>query len=275
MAGLAEQIRDRATSWTEWRHNSEARQAYRIAALLNDEFFEGKLPVPVIGFDDSGRLQKEGHYHYEGDDVSLSHHIDIRKDLIGPDLGIALLHNMVHMDTEVYGTKSSWYHPKSFRDRMEGLGVVVAKNGDAESISMDLVSKLEEWGLVKPQEIEPSYTETAVWKDPVAPEVDLSALSTEDVIAILSAPVDAEIELPDSVIQAVGPANSYVVSTQIHGYSNNAEPVAQPKPSSGGYYKWVCGCKDGVFGVNEGSTTVRAAKLKAYCTACGEAFKAV
>jgi hypothetical protein len=269
MAGLAEQIRDRATSWSEWRHNSEAREAYRIAALLNEEFFAGNLPVPVIGFDDSGRLQKEGAYHYEGDDIALSHHIDIRKDLVGPDLGIALLHNLVHMDTEVYGTKSSWYHPKSFRDRMAGFGVDVSKNGDAQSVAPNLIDKLAEWGLVKPEEIEPNYTETAVGAvvgtAPVPGETEAASslselLTTEEVLAILSAPVDAEIELPSHALAAT-PASTPV--------------VAQPKAGSSGYFKWVCGCKDGMFGVTQGSTTVRAARITAYCTACGEAFKAV
>jgi hypothetical protein len=250
MAGLAEQIRDRATSWKEWRHNSEAREAYRIASLLNDRFFEGNLPVPVIGFDDSGRLQKEGAYHYEGDDIALSHHIDIRKDLIGPDLGIAILHNLVHMDTEVYGTKSTWYHPKSFRDRMESFGVIVAKNGDAVSVNDGLVRYFAECGLVKPVDVEPIYDET---------------------------PESVEIFVPKSPVpwtaQVISAVEEYAEPSS-HPASHPA-PMAEPKAGSSGYFKWVCGCKNGVFGIAEGSTTARAARLKAYCTVCGETFKAV
>ncbi len=93
VTGLNEQVKEHAVRSGDWRHNLKAKQAYALFDKLNEVVFASALAQAVIGWDDSGRLKSRwGEYHFEGDGVSLFHHIDLRKDTEGLDLVVALLH---------------------------------------------------------------------------------------------------------------------------------------------------------------------------------------
>lgn len=134
--GLNEQIAEHARMAKNWRHQTKAERAYAIFGSINEKLFDGELPQPLIGFDDSGRLKKQGEYYYEGDALSLKLHFDMRKDLKPLDTVVALLHNCVHLQQETYGTKKSWFHTVAFRAQMASWGLECNKNGDVARIRM-------------------------------------------------------------------------------------------------------------------------------------------
>jgi hypothetical protein len=146
--GLNEQIRHHAEQAVDWQHNKAAQKAYAMYSQLNGESFGGKLPQAVIGFDDTGRLrQLEGHYHFEGDGISLFHHIDLRKDLSPVQTAIALLHNAVHLESETYETKTAWYHSMKWRARMCEFGFNCDEKGRTESVHSAAITTLATMGL--------------------------------------------------------------------------------------------------------------------------------
>ena len=131
MKSLNKQVQENQESNSEWRYNKQAMSANRVFATINTHLFEGKLPDPVIGFNASGRVHKDGMYHWEGDGISLPHHIDLRQDLTELETVVALIHNATHIASEVYHDSKSWYHPKAFRDTMKGFGIKTKPNGDS------------------------------------------------------------------------------------------------------------------------------------------------
>jgi hypothetical protein len=138
--GLNEQIAEHARMAKDWRHQADADKAYALFEQINALLFDGLLPQPVIGFDAKGRLKKAGDYSYEGDSISLKHHFDLRQDLSELELVMALIHNSVHLQTETYEDKKTWYHSADFRDKMEVFGLLCSHNGDVSEI---ILSKFE------------------------------------------------------------------------------------------------------------------------------------
>lgn len=146
--GLNEQIRHHAEQAVDWEHHKAAQKAYAMYSQLNGESFGGKLPQAVIGFDDTGRLrQLEGHYHFEGDGISLYHHIDLRKDLTPLQTAIALLHNAVHLESETYETKTAWYHSTKWRERMAEFGLLCDDKGRTVAVTSVATHTLATMGL--------------------------------------------------------------------------------------------------------------------------------
>jgi hypothetical protein len=134
--GLNEQIQDHARRSKGWRHRDQAAYAYDIFAQINNNLFEGTLPAPLIGFDNSGRLKKAGDYSYDGDDLALKYHFQLRNDLDSIELVAALLHNAVHLRTEVYKGSATWYHSVEFKVEMSKFGLKVGSNGDVYEIDL-------------------------------------------------------------------------------------------------------------------------------------------
>ena len=130
MKSLNKQVQENQESNSEWRYNKQAMSANRMFLTINTHLFEGKLPDPVIGFNNSGRLKKDGAYHWEGDGISLPHHIDLRQDLTEIETVVALIHNGNHMSMEIYHESQYWYHSKPFRDTMQKFGIKTDKNGN-------------------------------------------------------------------------------------------------------------------------------------------------
>ena len=149
--GLNEQIADHARHNTKWRHFDNAQKAYEVFAKLNSEYFGDELPQAVIGFNDSGRLMKDGSYHFEGDGLGLQHHIDIRPDLDWIQGIIAMIHNVVHLQQETYELKKGWHHTVKFRKKLAEFGIITNKKGDTtglESSFSDVLNKLGHSDLI-------------------------------------------------------------------------------------------------------------------------------
>jgi hypothetical protein len=145
--GLNEQIADHARHNTKWRHFDSAQKAYEVFARINNEYFGSELPQAVIGFNDSGRLMKDGSYHYEGDGLGLQHHIDIRSDLGWLQGIVAIIHNVVHLHQETYENKKSWYHTAQFRKKLLEFGIVTNKKGDTTGLQSNFSDVLNTLGF--------------------------------------------------------------------------------------------------------------------------------
>jgi hypothetical protein len=120
----------------DWKFQSNADKAYALFEHVNQSLFDGMLPQPVIGFDSKGRLKKAGDYSFEGDEISLKHHFNLRKDLTELELIMALIHNSIHLQSETYEDKKNWYHNKHFREKLETFGLLCDKNGDVSEVML-------------------------------------------------------------------------------------------------------------------------------------------
>jgi hypothetical protein len=154
-------IQENQEASTSWRYHEQSKSANRVFATINNALFNGELPDPIIGFNNSGRLKKDGAYHWEGDGISLHHHIDLRQDLTDLETVVAEIHNSVHMKVEVYGESKTWYHPKEFRDTMRKFGIKTADNGDTIGFLKAFGATLEKIGRpdLATEIIEPDQTE--------------------------------------------------------------------------------------------------------------------
>jgi hypothetical protein len=135
MPGINEQIKRHALESESWQHHSIASQAYAMFDTLNAKLFKSELPQAVIGFADMTESQKANIprdviYYYEGDTVSLAHHIDLRPSMSGARLLMALLKGMVLLQSESYQEKPSWYYSAHTRMTMGGFGISIDKSGD-------------------------------------------------------------------------------------------------------------------------------------------------
>jgi hypothetical protein len=127
--GINKAIKENARITTDWKYRAEADFAYSIYEAANEMLYNSMLPEVVIGFDN--RIKKQGEYYFEGDNISLKHHFDIRDDLTKLETIIAVLHNTVHVNQDVYKAKGQWYHTQTFRDGIKQWGIEVDKAGDA------------------------------------------------------------------------------------------------------------------------------------------------
>jgi len=289
--GLNEQIRRHAEDSKDWRHNDKAVLAYAVADRLNEKLFGGSLPAPVLGFDDSGRLKKAGAYHFEGDGVSLSHHIDLRKDLSELDLVVALIHNMTHLELETYQTPATWYHSMVWRKRMAGFGLTATKAGDLASIDVAAFGKvltdisLEHMvGVLATFEVveAPAATDDGIPPaEPVtegAPEPEVSVTKAGKSQAAKVGIVEPQVSfLPvDGQPQPAKPAltmGSWVKAlhhagmgaTLAAGPASVKPPALKPAAKKKGLRKWTCGC-----------TNIWASvKVDATCNRCEKHFEEV
>ena len=215
MKSLNKQVQENQESNHEWRYNKQAMSANRMFLTINTHLFEGKLPDPVIGFNASGRVHKDGMYHWEGDGISLPHHIDLRKDLTELETVVALIHNATHIASEVYHDSKSWYHPKAFRDCMRGFGIKTKTNGDSIGFYKEFGNTLEKIGrpdlateLFEPDDTEGLIGDVVVGGDDT-PVVD----------------VHVEPSLPPSTLEVVVPM-----------------PTKKAAPKVNKMLKWTCGC---------------------------------
>jgi hypothetical protein len=207
--GLNEQIMVHARNATWWRHHKEAERLYSIFSAANAVLFNADLPAAVIGFDDDGRLQKDGAYTFEGDDIGLKHHIDLRKGLEGVQMVVALLHQMVHLHQETYQEKKTWYHSTKFRQQMKAMGIQVGSDGEAKAILPGFAATLNKIGMGGLLEEVEGYEPTVVV---AADEEEVS--EPEPQAAISESPVFASIATP---AQLEGPAKfGWSVDTKLN-----------------------------------------------------------
>jgi hypothetical protein len=236
LKSLNKQVQENQESNHEWRYNKQAMSANRVFATINTHLFEGKLPDPVIGFNTSGRVHKDGLYHWEGDGISLPHHIDLRQDLSELETVVALIHNATHMSMEVYSESKTWYHSKPFRDTMKGFGIKTRPNGDSLGFYKAFGGTLEKIGRpdLATELFEPDTTEGLIG-DVVVGGDDTPVVD-----------VHIEPSLPPSTLEVVVPM-----------------PVKKAAPKVNKMLKWTCGC----------TNTRCAVELDATCNKCGNHFK--
>ena len=115
--GINKAIKENARITANWKYREQADFAYTIYEAVNHMLYNSMLPDVVIGFDN--RLKKQGEYYFEGDNISLKHHFDIRDDLTKLETIIAVLHNTVHCNQDVYKAKGQWYHTQTFKEEIK------------------------------------------------------------------------------------------------------------------------------------------------------------
>jgi len=229
-------IQNNQEASTSWRYHGQARSANRVFATINANLFKGELPEPVIGFNNSGRLKKDGAYHWEGDGISLPHHIDLRQDLSDIETVVALIHNATHMSMEIYHESQYWYHSKEFRDTMKKFGISTLDNGDTKGFLKAFGATLEKLGrpdlateIIEPDQTEGLIGDVVVGGDDT-PVVDMPTLDA--------------------------PAKPEATATK----------KAAPKPGKNG--KWKCECA----GNNSATSNV---DIDWSCNRCGKDVKLV
>jgi hypothetical protein len=241
LKSLNKQVQENQESNSEWRYNKQAMSANRVFATINANLFGGKLPDPVIGFNNSGRLQQDGAYHWEGDGISLPHHIDLRQDLSELETVVALIHNATHMSMEVYSESKTWYHSKPFRDTMQKFGIKTKPNGDSLGFYKAFSETLEAIGRpdLATELLNPDTTEGLIG-DVVVGGDDTPVVDAQSV------------EVP--TLESVVPM-----------------PTKQTAPKANKMKKWTCGCTPDN---KDGSTTVRAVRVHpdTICGGCGKKF---
>ena len=151
--GIAEQVRELAVASTGWRHNQQVALAYTIFDALNEKVFDNMLPQAVIGFDDTGRLKRISKYHYEGDNLSIPHHIDLRIGISQEQMVVGLIMTIEQMKGEVYDKKSNWYFSQTWQKAMATHGLVCTESGHVEKINPSfgkLLAAIEGYGDATP-----------------------------------------------------------------------------------------------------------------------------
>ena len=134
--GINKAIKENARVTANWKYREQADYAYTIYESVNEMLYNSMLPDVVIGFDN--RLKKQGEYYFEGDNISLKHHFDIRDDLTKLETIIAVLHNTVHCNQDVYKAKGQWYHTQTFKEEIKQWGIEVDKAGDAVYLDINV-----------------------------------------------------------------------------------------------------------------------------------------
>ena len=234
-------IREHAEQASDWRHNKAGRVAYTIVDAINKNLFKSELPEVVVGFDSTGRLRSlDGAYHWEGDNVSLYHHIDLRDDLGKLQTVLALLHNMTHLRDETYGSKASGYHSQDFQKRMKTFGVVVDKSGHVTGF---VAAKWE--ATCKAIKVGP-FKQTVIDKM-------LKAYAKEKVGGGMVA--------EDPIVEPVDLSDDETVEAMESGGWGLEGKAKSPAKK---HYKYTCGC-----------TQIYSApvSLEANCLKCGNTFK--
>jgi hypothetical protein len=239
--GINRTIRQLAESQTNWRFHTQANLAYRLYDAMNARLFNGTLPDPLISFDETGRLKKDGDYQWERDGLALYGRMDLRRDLSQLELAVAVIHNLEHLSQETFSkNKKSWYHSAAFRKRMKGFGIQTNTSGDTVSMDGTFYEMLLglEMGADFNASVLPSLVELATFTEAAATPEQIAEgtveLETSDAV-----------EVPASLLQA---DTLYGVPT-----------VLLPKPKgTSKMKKWSCSC-----------TNIRAAVLVwAICLAC-------
>ena len=235
--GIAEQIKEMALNNSDWRHHQKAQVVYQMYDQLNEMFFKGELPQAVIGFDPTGRIKKDGKYWYESDDLAVPHHIDLAKGLSPAGSMVALLKNMVHLKSEVYGAKNSWYHSTAWQEEMTKFGLTTNTAGDVTDFSTKFFKSFcKVMSLTASSKL---MAQLVTWGEEYiagAGEPDLPmGIETEATVA----PITPEAE-------------------------------EAPKKAKTLSKKWICRCVKGITPDGElGSTAIHTTRMDGTCNACG------
>ena len=281
--GLANQIKELAIYSTSWRHHNPVKQAYEIYDRLNANAFEDSLPQCVIGLDDDGRIQRDGRYYYEGDSVSLPHHIDLMPGLTEFGTVVALPKNMEHLRSEVFGKKTSWYHSLSWRKAMKVHGLVCKANGEVTDIT-EAFETIAVSALA--YSLPHNHAQFEAWRAEYLAEGkkqanrDKQHASTASV-AETASEVETWVHSESGETQDVyHPTDTFTETLTEQGYvlappkPEIPAPPTEPKPKAK-VFKWACACVKGIAPSGERGTTsfwTTRVHPNSTCGACGEGF---
>ena len=252
---INEQIREQAESTKDWRHQGEAVEAYALFDKVNACFFKSKLPQIVFGFDNS--VKTEGSYYFEGDSMSLTSHVDIPQDLGKKWMIVAVIHNAVHTEQELFGSKASWYHKKKFRDKLEGFGIKADATGETK-------------------ELLPSFVDTllSMGEGELAEEIKISLEPTVPFEEALDNWTEAQTDpFPNTSPSQPpwGEAIPLVVPEPTKAVSILDKPVKVNSSDGKFYSKWVCDCSVASTGAKQ--TVIRCYSVPDItCNRCGIIF---
>jgi len=110
-----------------WDYSEMACLLYRFFDLLNKEFFDGKLPAPIISFL-SDRSRRLGWYRIGRNEFGLKDQINLNAQYLEQPpyrTLVTLLHEMIHQWQDYFGKHSAsrHYHSRQFQTMAESLGI--------------------------------------------------------------------------------------------------------------------------------------------------------
>jgi hypothetical protein len=121
-------VRQAATGASDWLYRDLSEFLYRWADIFNREFFDGRLPQPVISFEKT-RINVLGHFSFGRNDQGLKFNINLNKKRLGrseADLCETLVHEQIHLLQSVTGTSGKGrYHNKEFVQKAASIGLHV------------------------------------------------------------------------------------------------------------------------------------------------------
>ena len=139
----------------DWRFAEVSKTLYRFYDLINDRFFNGKIPTPVISFK---HTRSEGHYVVGRNEIGVRENINIDAAHLRDPLAevlATLVHEMVHGHQENYGTPGKRnYHNKQCREKMEEIGIPCDAWGHGLGICDPFVGFLRQHGVVAETRLE-------------------------------------------------------------------------------------------------------------------------
>jgi hypothetical protein len=145
----------------DWQYAEISKNLYRFFDLINERFFQSKVPTPVLSFK---RKRKEfGHYVNGRNEIGVQENINISAGHLGDPLAevlSTLAHEMVHAWQRNYGKSGKRnYHNEQCRQKMEEIGIPCNQWGSSLGMTDPFVAFLREHGveaearLVPPEQV--------------------------------------------------------------------------------------------------------------------------
>lgn len=164
---INEAIRKNELQTSEWELNPLVKDLYKFVDIFNFSFFKYEpVPTPALTFEKSN-IRVFGYYRIGLNDWAVRNQINLNRvylDSPQHELLQILIHEMVHSWEYIYADKSklskSWYHAKSFRDKMAEIGIKTNEKGHHLSIEDPFLYLLERQGIELP--VSSHKSETAI-----------------------------------------------------------------------------------------------------------------
>ena len=119
-------VRQHEETTQDWPLHQPSQIVYRFYTLINDEFFDGRVPTPVILFKDEN-IRNLGHYVVGRNEIGVMENINLNlRHLDRPiqDVVVTLAHELSHSWQRNYGKAgSSRYHNEEFRQKTLAMGI--------------------------------------------------------------------------------------------------------------------------------------------------------
>jgi len=134
----------------DWRFAEPARTMYEWYDLLNEGFFDSKVPTPLISFKQDHR-NTCGYYVPGRNEIGARENINLPPEHLHrplPELLLTLTHEMVHAWDEKWGRPGKGnYHSKSCRAKMDEIGIPCDSRGRSLGMHDPFFSFLKKHGV--------------------------------------------------------------------------------------------------------------------------------